>query len=407
MTTTDDTDTGSDTDRGDASAVASRLLAATEHLVADLEGRAIETEELRRLPQQTVDDFASADLYQILVPERWGGHELEFAALADVVRTAAHGDTSSAWILGFYGIHNWMMCLLPEQAQDEIFADRPYALAPATFAPNGVATPVEGGFQLSGRWSWGSGVMHADWVMVAGRVEDAEGPSLRVFLLPADDVTVEDVWFTSGMRGTGSNDVVVEDQFVPEYRTVSFVDILNGTTPGAALHDSSVFRWPLVPMLALVAAAPALGTAEVTLERFRERVSERVIAYTAGAKQRDQPAAQIRLGKAAAHAIAARAMFDGAIAEIERLVADGVQLDADARATYRLIAAHVVHLSRQVITSLSEASGGSAHMSDSPFQRALRDVNTLAGHVIFDYDATAELYGRVQVGLDIPKGVLV
>lgn len=383
------------------------LVTRAAAIASTLGSRALDAEEQRRLPDATIQDFADAALYQILVPHRWGGHELDFGTLADVTREVGRGCTSSSWLLGFYGLHNWMLCLLPEEAQSEVFADRPFALAPATFAPNGTATTADGGFELSGRWSWGSGVMHADWVMVAGRVESTNGPGLRVFLVPIDDVEIDDVWFTSGMRGTGSNDIVIKHAFVPAHRTVSFLDILNGTTPGAALHSSSIFRWPLVPMLALAASAPALGTAEALLDRFSERVRDRVIAYTSGEVQKDRPAAQIRLGTATAHVWSARALFDDAIGELERLVSEGVQLDAAARTKYRLIASHVVNLSRLSITMLSEASGGSAHMMDSPFQRALRDVNTLAGHVIFDYDATAELFGRVQVGLDVPRGVLV
>lgn len=384
------------------------LVARAAGIASTLGDRALDAEERRRLPDSTIQDFADAGLYQILVPRRWGGHELDFGTLADVTREVGHGCTSSSWLLGFYGLHNWMLCLLPEEAQAEVFANRSFALAPATFAPNGTATTTpDGDFELSGRWSWGSGVMHADWVMVAGRVEGSNGPGLRVFLVPIDDVEIDDVWFTSGMRGTGSNDIVIKNVRVPAHRTVSFLDILNGTTPGAELHSSSIFRWPLVPMLALGASAPALGTAEVILERFRDRVRDRVIAYTGGEVQKDRPAAQIRLGTATAHVWSARALFDDAIGDLEQLVGEGVQLDAAARTKYRLIASHVVNLSRQAITMLSEASGGSAHMMDSPFQRALRDVNTLAGHVIFDYDATTELFGRVQVGLDVPRGVLV
>ncbi|MEO5724960.1 MAG: acyl-CoA dehydrogenase, partial [Ilumatobacteraceae bacterium] len=299
------------------------------------------------------------------------------------------------------------MSLLPEQAQAEVFAERPYALAPATFSPGGSATTVDGGYQLSGKWSWASGVMHGNWAMVAGMVSDGGRPDYRLFLLPIEDVQIDDVWFMSGMKGTGSNDIVVTDRFVPAYRTVSFLSILDGTAPGALLHDAPLYRWPLVPMLALGAAAPALGTAESTVERFRLRVTERVMAYSGGAVQRDRPAAQMQLGRSAADVIAARSIYDGAIQQLEQILDHGGSLDAAQRSRYRLIAAHVVFLARKVVSELCAASGGSAHRLDSPFQRAMRDVNTMAGHVVFDYDATTELYGRVQVGLDVPTGTLV
>ena len=152
-------------------------------------------------------------------------------AILDPVRRMAHGCASSAWTLGFYILHNWMLALFGEQAQDEVFADGP-VLCPAPLAPTGRGVPVDGGVRLSGGWSWANGIMAADWVMVGALCgpDDAMYPALA--LLPADDVAVEDVWHTDGMRGTGSHDVVVTDAKVPDHRLVTLADIYGGTAPG-------------------------------------------------------------------------------------------------------------------------------------------------------------------------------
>ena len=229
--------------------------------VAGLAERAQEAEQLRRLPGATVDDFIASGLPELLVPARYGGLQAPWSAILDPVRRMAHGCASSAWTLGFYTLHNWMMALFGEEAQEEAFATRPF-LAPAPLAPTGRGVPVDGGIRLSGRWSWATGVMHGNWIIVGALC----GPDDRIYpalaLLPISEAAVEDVWHTDGMCATGSNDVVVADAFVPAHRLVRVTDIYKGTAPGAALHDADTYRWPMVPALALLAAMPALGSAE-------------------------------------------------------------------------------------------------------------------------------------------------
>ncbi len=371
----------------------------SDDFVACLADRAAEAEELRRLPDATIADFRASGLGRLLLPARYGGEQAPFPAILDPVRRMAHGCASSAWTLGFYTLHNWMLALFGEQAQDEVFADGP-VLCPAPLAPTGRGLPAEGGVRLSGRWSWATGIMAADWVMVGALCgpDDAIYPAL--VLLPADDVAVEDVWHTDGMRGTGSHDVLVNDVFVPEHRLVSVIDVYGGTAPGAALHDATAYRWPMVPALALLAAMPALGAAESVADGFAARLGERVLAYS-GVAQKQQPSAQIRLGGARVRLRALRGLLDDTVATIEELVGDGVEIPRDVRAHARLAAAHIVHESRAVVADLLESAGASAHFLNNPLQRAKRDIDVIAGHVVFDYDVGRELAGALEVGVPI------
>ncbi len=216
-----------------------------------------------------------------------------------------HGCTSSAWTIGFLALHNWMLSLFGEQAQDEAFANRPF-LAPAPLAPTGRGLPAAGGIRLTGRWSWATGVMHGNWIIVAALCgpDDALYPALA--LLPISDVTVADVWHTDGMRATGSNDAIASDVFVPDHRLVKVLDIYSGTAPGAGLHDGTAYRWPMVPALALLAAMPALGSAERVTEIYAQRLSERVLPYE-GVIQKDKPIAQAHLAGAQVRVRALRA----------------------------------------------------------------------------------------------------
>jgi alkylation response protein AidB-like acyl-CoA dehydrogenase len=225
-------------------------------------------------------------------------------------------------------------------------------------------------------------------------------------LLPAEDVVVEDVWHTDGMRGTGSHDVVVTDTKVPDHRLVKVTDIYGGTAPGAALHNASAYRWPLVPALALLAAMPALGAAERVADLFATRLGERVLAYS-GVAQKQQPAAQIRLGDARVRLRALNGLLGDTVAMIETMVTDGTRIPRSVRAQARVAAAHIVHESRAVVADLLESSGASAHFLHNPLQRAKRDIDVICGHVVFDYDVSRELAGALEVGVPISPIAMV
>lgn len=373
--------------------------------VGRLAERAQEAEDLRRLPDATVADLTASGLTELLVPKRFGGQQADFPTILDPVRRMAHGCTSSAWTIGFYTLHNWMLALFGEQAQEEAFGTRPF-LAPAPLAPTGRGVAVDGGIRLTGRWSWATGVMAGNWLMVGALCGPDDGIYPALALLPAADFTVDDVWHTDGMRATGSNDVVVTDVFVPEHRLVSVLDIYGGTAPGAALHDSATYRWPMVPALALLASMPALGSAERVAELYAERLAGRVLAYE-GVMQKDKPIAQAHLGEARVRLRALRGLLADSVGTIEDIIATGEPVPRPVRGDARMAAAHIVHESRTVIGALTEASGASAHFLGSPLQRYKRDVDVISGHVVFDYDTSRELSGALALGMKIPRTAMV
>jgi 3-hydroxy-9,10-secoandrosta-1,3,5(10)-triene-9,17-dione monooxygenase len=377
----------------------------TGDFIAALAERAAEAEELRRMPAATIADFRASGLANLLVPARYGGEQADFPAILDPIRRMAHGCASTAWTLGFYMLHNWMLALFPEAVQDEVFASGP-VLCPAPLAPTGRGEPVAGGVRLTGKWSWATGVMDADWILVGAICGTDADMYPALALVPAADIEIHDVWHTAGMRGTGSNDVVITDAFVPEHRLVKVVDIYGGTAPGAALHGAATYRWPMVPALALLAAMPALGTAEHVADLFATRLSERVLAYSFAA-QKDQPAAQIRLGDARVRLSALRGLLAQTVGGIEALVAAGERVPRAQRSAARAAAAHIVHESRAVIADLLEASGASAHFLANPLQRARRDVDIISGHVVFDYDVSRELAGALEIGAKISPIAMV
>ncbi|GAA2433394.1 acyl-CoA dehydrogenase family protein [Mycolicibacterium llatzerense] len=377
----------------------------TDGFVTALGERAAEAEKLRRLPDDTVTDLIASGITELLVPARYGGQQAAFPDILDPVRRLAHGCTSSAWTIGFLTLHNWMLALFGEQAQQDAFDSRPF-LAPAPLAPTGRGLPVDGGIRLTGRWSWATGVMHGNWIIVAALCGPDDGIYPALALLPISDVTVDDVWHTDGMRATGSNDALATDVFVPEHRLVKVTDIYAGTAPGAGLHDSATYRWPMVPALALLAAMPALGSAERVTEIYAQRLAERVLPYE-GVMQKDKPIAQAHLAGAQVRLRSLRGLLADTVGEIEDIVDSGDSVEKPVRAQARLAAAHIVAESKAVIGDLLGAGGASIHFLSSPMQRFKRDVDVLAGHVVFDYDTSRELAGALTLGMKIPRTSMI
>lgn len=360
-----------------------------------LAARAEAAETLRKVPRETLDEAAAAGFFAMLAPTTAGGQGASLAEFAHVTRRLAQGCTSSAWTLSFLALHVWLLCKFELALQDELFAGGALPMAPAPLAPTGTATPVPGGYKVTGRWEWASGVRHADWVIVHAIEPGAMGP--RFCVLPISDVRVEDVWRVAGMCATGSDTVVIEDVFVPEHRTLPAMRIKLGASPGEARHPGSTVVYPMTPVLGLVAATPALGAAEGALEAFTQRMRAKTQAFS-GLKQADLAATHLRLGEAMATVRAARLVWESALALITAEGPKGNDVSVGTLAALRLASADVVRLANQAVNTLANAAGASAGFLSFPLQRQLRDVQMIRGHAMYDWDRAAQVAGKIALG---------
>ncbi|MEE4659243.1 MAG: acyl-CoA dehydrogenase family protein, partial [Halieaceae bacterium] len=202
---------------------ASQLLRAARELAPVLQQRAAACKEHRRVSDETIADFHAAGFFRILQSERYGGYAMDPQVFYAVLMEIAQTCMSSAWVLGVIGVHNWQLNLFDAKASEDVWGEDPSVLISSSYAPVGKVTPVDGGFRLSGRWSFSSGCEHCEWAFLGAVVPTEEHPwdmqNYRTFLLPRADYAIEDNWNVIGLQGTGSHDIVVDDVFVPEYRT--------------------------------------------------------------------------------------------------------------------------------------------------------------------------------------------
>ena len=377
------------------------LLARAEALIPVLRDRAPRAEELRRLPDETIDDLHKSGLFRVLQPKRVGGSELPFRHLVELVAVIARGDASTAWVLANLAAHHWLVGMWPKQAQDEIWGQSPDNLIGSALTfPRGRAQKCDGGYRLSGRWPFSSGVDAASWALFGAIVNDEETGAAepRIFLLPAADYTIIDTWHVVGLAGTGSKDVAVEDVFVPTYRTIPVDQITGGPTPGSTINPAVLYQLPAVSLFAFCIAGVSLGIAQGAIEYFTETMRSRTSYYT-GRSLADFVTLQVHLAEASAMADAARAVILTDCDEATRSVQEGRVPDLGQRARYRRDGAYAATMCTKAVDVLFAATGGGAIYARNPLQRAFRDVHAANAHYVLNWDINGAMYGRVALGL--------
>ena len=375
------------------------LVRRTTALKPLLAAHAREAEQLRRPVDAVWSALRKSGVFYHFVPKVYGGLEFDVDTFIDAMLPLGEACSSTGWVTAFCVEHNWMLSQFPKEAQDETFGGAfPYIIAPGVTNPPGKAIPVDGGYQLTGSWKWGTGVMHADWVLLSGAIPGEKPPRMLFFAVPAGEVAVLDTWHVDGMIGTGSNDISATEVFVPTHRVMDFGEMREGRAPGSKLHANPIYRMPMLPFLAVTAAIPAVGTARAAVAEFRDRLQQRVV-FGGDLKQAEKPAAQMRL----AHADVLTRTAETLIRKVAR---ENVELGkgpgiakVEDRIALRLQVAYAMSLCREAIRTVCEASGSSSHFLENPLQRALRDINVMSSHVVYDLDGALELHGRAMIGL--------
>jgi len=344
------------------------------------------------MPDETLRDFHDAKLFRIQQPKRVGGAELEFVAIVHFGALLARACASSAWNFINFAAHHHMLGMFPAKAQDEIWGASPDALIASSFVfPAGKAQKVKDGYVISGRWPFSSGVDPSQWNMLAGlsRLDDNAPPEQRVFLLERSQYKVIDTWFAGGLRGTGSKDVEVKEQFVPEHRTLAVADTKGGPTPGSAVNPSPLYQIPVFALFPYMLSGVALGIAEGLIADFSPKTGKMTSARIA-----EIQSTQIRLGEATAYARASRVIQEANCIEAERTVPDLL-----TKARYRLEGAYAVEWAVRAVDVMFGLSGASGLYESGHASRAFRDAHAVKQHFSFNTDIAGTTYGRVALGL--------
>ncbi|MFI9291517.1 3-hydroxy-9,10-secoandrosta-1,3,5(10)-triene-9,17-dione monooxygenase oxygenase subunit [Streptomyces gardneri] len=383
--------------------MADDVLAAIRDLAPGLRERAAEAEALRRVPDASIKEIEDTGFFQLLQPQAFGGRAADPLVFYSAVKEIAKACGSTGWVASVVGVHPWHVALFDPRAQQEVWGADPKARIASSYAPTGKAAAVDGGFRLSGRWHFSSGCDHVQWVLLGCLVPDAEGNpvDMRTFLIPRSDYRVDDVWDTVGLRGSGSNDIVVEDVFVPEHRALSFGPVTALKVPGHELNREPLYRLPYAGVFTATISTPIVGIAEGAYEAYTEATRQRFrVSY--GQKVAEDPFAQVRIARAASDIDASWLQMTRNIGEMYALARRDEELPMELRTRTRRDQVLATERCVAAIDLLMENAGGSAmRTGPGPVQRAWRDAHTGRGHAANDPERALVMYGQCALGIDI------
>ncbi|HEX7217968.1 MAG TPA: acyl-CoA dehydrogenase family protein [Burkholderiales bacterium] len=365
-------------------------------IVPVLRERAQKCEDARVLLRENEALLHETGLFRYHQPKMFGGMELPFVAVVDIVAELARGCPSTAWNVGNLGCHHWILAYYEPQTQHELWDANPDVLIASSIAlAAGRGRKTKDGFVVSGKWPFSSGVDNSDWNMLAVTIyEEDKAVDWRLCLVPKSDYKVIDTWYAMGMVGTGSKDIEVKEVFVPERRALALQRCRGGLEhPGAALHKGPLFRIPIVAAAGHPLSATVLGTAEGAYEHVRESFGKRVGTYT-GAKVADFQAVQIKLARA-------RCLIDGArylMRESAVAFENNEHLGVEEKLRLRAQNTFAVMQSREAVETLWSFYGANAIYTRDPLQRFLRDAQAASQHFSFNFDIAGSAYGTVALG---------
>lgn len=381
---------------------AGTVLKAVRESVQALRDNGRATEERGWLTEENVELLEQAGVFRSAVPRRFGGLDLPLADQFALVAEIARGCGSTGWVTNAWVSSAWIISQYPDRAQEEVYATGGGSLkVSGGFTPTGRATRTDDGFVLNGSWRFNTGIRGADWNILAALVERSDDVHEEVYaVVRADEVTVADDWDVSSAAGTGSCTSTAKDLFVPAYRVVDGLEVLEGQVPGRAHTEGSGREYGLTAYVMALSAAAYLGMARAGLELFLERLPGKGIAYTHWEEQRAHPYIQFQIAAAANKISAAQALADSLVLRMQATADAGERMSVNDRVELRSQITYTVLLAKEAVDTLHSISGASVIQRSQPFQRVHRDIQGLALHGLMAPLGGFEAYGRVLVGLD-------
>lgn len=372
-------------------------------LVPVLRSRARETEQLKHMHPDNLEELTQAGVFKLTMPKSHGGFEAGPREINEVLAQIARGCPSTSWICAIISVSNAWPALLSDEAANEILAT-PDLRITGLIAPTGKAVPVDGGIRLSGTFLWNTGGIHSQYMWLAGMLGTDERTYPIACLVPAEEVEISQTWDASGMSGTATNKVVAEDVFIPESRIIPVSTLTTGQFPQRQFSDNPYYNRPMVQGFLVISAGTMLGLARGAMDVYMEKLPSRAITYTTYSKASEAALTHHQVATAQLHLDTAelmtRALEDLLLSSWNKEVSLG------DRVKTRAWLGHIARNAKACVNTLFEASGGSAVQHASDIQRYFRDVNSLNLHALIQPTSSDEVYGRHLCGLE-PNTTLV
>lgn len=373
-------------------------------LVPWLRDHAAAAEEGRRLPVETAARLREAGVMRLLQPARVGGYEADPQVFYEAVRLIGTACGASAWVTGVVGVHAYQVGLYNQQAQDDVYGANPDTWISSHYQPHGVLTPVDGGYRLSGHWHFSSGSDHCDWVFVGARI-GADTPEDQVdvknwyhVLVPRPDYRIDDVWDVVGLRGTGSNDIIVDDAFVPAHRVLAWMDLITQNCPGRAVNTGPLFRMPWSAMFGSAVAAPMVGIGYGVLESYVRSQQPKSSDPDKSRPVMGDWVILRAIAEAASDLDASRDQLIGNIAAMYEYARADQPIPTELRQRCRRDQAMAGTRSLRAADAVFEHAGGRALGASNAMQRLWRDLHGARAHMVNSPNMSLASYAAGLLG---------
>ncbi|MGH8978092.1 MAG: acyl-CoA dehydrogenase family protein [Acidimicrobiia bacterium] len=381
------------------------LVERAESIAVELGAARDEGDELRRLPDAVWKQLVEGGFLRSLQPRRWGGDEVPFGEFVDAIIALSRANPSAGWVAGVIGVHPWQLALFDDRAQQDMWGDDPTTMHSSSYNPTGKAERVDGGYKVSGRWSFSSGCDHCHGVNLGAIVPGGEIPEFRSFLLLPDQYRIEDNWHVAGLKGTGSKDIVVAETFVPEHRTQSHVDYaLGARLPGQEHNDGPLYRLPWSVVFNMALAASILGMARGFIDTWIAETKPRVVPP--GVRLADDAITQRRLADATWDVEAAITVLRADAQRMWEMAEARVTPTMAERARVRWNMNRGCERVSDAIVVLYRAASGRTIFVDHPLQARFQDIQGGLGHAFLVADPLAKAVGGDLLGTEKPEFVL-
>jgi 3-hydroxy-9,10-secoandrosta-1,3,5(10)-triene-9,17-dione monooxygenase len=383
------------------------VLDGVRDLLPGIRERADEAERLRVVPEASIKELEEVGFFRLLQPRRFDGHESDPIDFYNAVRDIAGACGSTGWVSSVVGVHPWQVALFADEAQQAVWGTDTTTRLSSSYAPTGKAVATEGGYALSGKWSFSSGCDHCAWALLGGLVFNDEGQvvDFKTFMVPRQNYTINDVWHMVGLSGTGSNDIVVEDVFVPEAFTLSMSETGRCLGPGQEQNPSDLYKLPFHSIFTGTITTPIIGMAKGAYAEHVEMQQKRTRAAYLGEKASLDPFAAVRIARASSEIDAAWALLVNNIRDEQAHVAKGEQIPLGLRLRVRRDQVLGTQRAIDAIDSLFEASGGRALTQGTYLQRAWRDAHAGRVHAANDPERALQMYGAHEFGHKVDPGM--
>lgn len=380
---------------------AQTLLEAARAMGPVLRERAPQCKAGGQVPAETIADFHEAGFFKVLQPEQWGGYAMDPQVFYAVGLEIAKHCMSSAWVLGVVAVHNWQLAVFDDRAAQDVWSEDPTTLISSSYAPVGKVKVVDGGFRLSGRWSFSSGSAHCKWAFLGAVVPTPEAPfdmsNYRTFLVPISDYEIVDNWDVVGLQGTGSNDIVVEDAFVPEHRTHKSMDGFRCDNPGNAVNTAPLYRMPFMQVFVRAVCTASLGAIEGSLEAFIEVAKTRRVGPN---KMSDDPFARVLAAQVKASIEEMKLTLYRNFDAMMECTRNGVPIPIDDRIRYRYDSAVVADRCLELSSKMLKASGSGGIRHGSELLGRHLDILASQAHVANNVNPFGVNFGGTMFGAE-------